>query len=186
MYYMERLALSENNAVYLVSFQVPGTGGAKLLESGRFPIKEVEQEVKAKIRHFDFNIVTYLAWYEPWQGGRMSFGPFGVMGEVGYRFTLIWELAARYSITYLTPSLRTDARSYGEFQIANATDLAEAQAQYGENGDQTTTAELALAGTAHIIGNSLKTVLEVAWQNQLWAQGLRNGLRINLQLQFLF
>ena len=55
MYYMERLALSENNAVYLVSFQVPGTGGAKLLESGRFPIKEVEQEVKAKIRHFDFS-----------------------------------------------------------------------------------------------------------------------------------
>jgi putative mRNA 3-end processing factor len=55
MYYMERLALGENNAVYLVSFQVPGTGGAKLLESGRFPIKEVEQEVKAKIRHFDFS-----------------------------------------------------------------------------------------------------------------------------------
>ena len=28
------------------------------------------------------------------------FGPLGVMGEVGYRFTLMWELAARYS--YLT------------------------------------------------------------------------------------
>jgi len=55
VYYMERLALNENNAVYLVSFQVPGTGGAKLLESGMFPIKEAEQEVKAEIRHFDFS-----------------------------------------------------------------------------------------------------------------------------------
>ena len=139
-----------------------------------------------KIRHFDINVVTYLAWYEPWQGGKILFGPLGVMGEVGYRFTLMWELAARYSITYLTPWLRSDARSYGEFQIANATDMAQAQAQYGANGDQTTAAELALAGTAHIIGNSLKTVFEVAWQNELWEQGLRNGLRINLQLQFLF
>ena len=50
-----RLALDEKNAIFLVSFQVPGTGGAKLLESGRFPIKEVEQEVKAQVRHFDFS-----------------------------------------------------------------------------------------------------------------------------------
>ena len=55
MYYMEKLALGENNAVYLVSYQVPGTGGAKLLESGRFTIKDVDQEVKAQIRHFDFS-----------------------------------------------------------------------------------------------------------------------------------
>jgi hypothetical protein len=139
-----------------------------------------------KIRHFDINVVTYLAWYEPWQGGKILFGPLGVMGEVGYRFNLMWELAARYSITYLTPSLRNDARSYGEFQIVNATDPAEALAQYGANGDQITQAELAMATTAHIIGNSLKTVLEVAWQNERWAQGLRNGLRITLQIQFLF
>jgi hypothetical protein len=139
-----------------------------------------------KIRHFDFNVITYLAWYAPWQGGKILFGPLGVMGEVGYRFTLMWELAIRYSITYLTPSLRRDARAYGQFQIANATDPAQAMAQYGLNGDQITQGQLSLATTAHIIGNSFKAVFEVSWQNELWTQGLQNGLLINLQLQFLF
>jgi len=55
MHYIEKLYLGEKNAIFLVSFQVPGTGGAKLLESGVFTIKNVEQEVKAQIRHFDFS-----------------------------------------------------------------------------------------------------------------------------------
>lgn len=55
MHYMEKLSLNEKNAVFLVSYQVPGTGGAKLLESGYFRIKDVEQEVKAQVRHFDFS-----------------------------------------------------------------------------------------------------------------------------------
>ena len=46
--------------------------------------------------------------------------------------------------------------------------------------------QLALAGTAHIIGNSLETVAEFAWESQLWAEGRRNGVRLSLQLQFLF
>ena len=44
------------------------------------------------------------------------------MAESGYRFTAMWELALRYSITYITPRLRDDARSYGEAQIADADD----------------------------------------------------------------
>ena len=55
MFYMERLALDERNGVFLVSFQVPGTGGAKLLETGRFAIKEREEEIRARVRHFDFS-----------------------------------------------------------------------------------------------------------------------------------
>jgi putative mRNA 3-end processing factor len=55
MFYMERLALDERNAIFLVSFQVPGTGGAKLMETGHFTIKESDVEVKAKVRHFDFS-----------------------------------------------------------------------------------------------------------------------------------
>ena len=55
MFYMEKLALREENAVFLVSFQVPGTGGAKLMETGCFTIKEKDVEVKAKVRHFDFS-----------------------------------------------------------------------------------------------------------------------------------
>ncbi len=139
-----------------------------------------------KISHFHVNVISYLAWYEPWEGGKMQFGPVGFMAEAGYRFTLIWELAIRYSTTYLTRSLRRDARSYGEFQIDNADDPAAATAQYGDNGRQITNDQLALAGTAHVIGNSLKVVTELAWISQLWDVGRQNGLRVNVQLQLLF
>ena len=140
----------------------------------------------AKIRHVHMNVVSYVAWYEPWQGGKMLFGPIGFMAEAGYRFSLMWELALRYSVTYLTPWLRSDSRSYGASQIANATDPASAIEQYGQNGEQTTDNELAIAGTSHIIGNSLKVVAEAAWTAQRWEAGRRNGFRFNLQLQFLF
>ena len=139
-----------------------------------------------KIRHIHMNVVSYLAWYKPWQGGKILYGPMGFMAETGYRFSLMWELALRYSMTYLTPWLRSDARSYGVFQIMNATDPAAAMQQYGQNGEQTTTNELALAGTSHIIGNSLKVVAEAAWEAQRWEAGRLNGFRFNLQLQFLF
>jgi hypothetical protein len=139
-----------------------------------------------KIRHIHMNVISYIAWYEPWQQGKILFGPIGFMAEVGYRFSLLWELALRYSTTYLTPRLRSDARSFGQAQIANASDPAAAQAQFGENGNQITNDELGLAGTSHIIGNSLKVVAEVDWESQLWAQGRRNGLQVYLQLQFLF
>ena len=140
----------------------------------------------AKIRHVHMNVVSYVAWYEPWQGGKMLFGPIGFMAEAGYRFSLMWELALRYSMTYLTPWLRSDSRSYGVFQINNATDPASAIQQYGQNGDQTTNNELALAGTSHIIGNSLKVVAEAAWIAQRWETGRQNAFRFNIQLQFLF
>jgi hypothetical protein len=140
----------------------------------------------AKIRHIHMNVVSYLAWYEPWQGGKIGFGPIGFMAEIGYRFSLMWELALRYSITYLTPGLRSDARSYGQDQIMNATDPAAALEQYGQNGEQSTNNELALAGTSHIIGNSLKVLAEAAWMAQGWEAGRRNGFRFNVQLQFLF
>ena len=58
--------------------------------------------------------------------------------------------------------------------------------QYGQNGDQTTTNELAVSGTSHIIGNSLKVVAESAWMAQRWETGRRNAFRFNIQLQFLF
>lgn len=139
-----------------------------------------------KISHLHMNFISYLAWYKPWQGGKILFGPIGFMAETGYRFSLTWELALRYSMTYLTPWLRSDSRSYGAFQIANATDPAAALQQYGENGEQTTNNELSIAGTSHIIGNSLKVVVEAAWVAQRWEAGRRNGFLFDVQLQFLF
>jgi hypothetical protein len=154
------------------------------------PIEDLALRLSAewlgKISGVHMNFISYLAWYAPWEGGKILFGPIGFMGEVGYRFTLMWELALRYSTTYLTPWLRSDARSYGEFQIMNAEDPDAAIAQYGQNGNQITNDELALAGTSHIIGNSLKIVAQTAWESQLWVQGRRNGIRLNLQLQLLF
>ena len=55
LFYMEKLALNNLNSVYLVSFQVPGTGGAKLLETGRFVIRNIDQNIEAKVKHFDFS-----------------------------------------------------------------------------------------------------------------------------------
>lgn len=55
MFYMEKLALSPQNSVFLVSFQVPGTGGAKLLEQGMFPIRGKDEKVEAKVKHYDFS-----------------------------------------------------------------------------------------------------------------------------------
>jgi putative mRNA 3-end processing factor len=55
VYYMEHLALDEKSGVFLVSFQIPGTRGAKLLETGRFTIGDREEEVKARVRRFDFS-----------------------------------------------------------------------------------------------------------------------------------
>ncbi len=139
-----------------------------------------------KIRGVHMNVISYLAWYKPWQDGRIQFGPYGFMGEVGYRFTMMWELALRYSVTALTDKLREDARTYGESQILTATDPPAAMLQYGLNGLQKTNEELALASTAYVIGNSLKVLGQVAWLSQLWVDGRRNGFRTNIQLQFLF
>jgi len=55
MFYMEKLGLNANNSIYIVSFQVPGTNGAKLLETGMFPIKDRETRVNAKVKHYDFS-----------------------------------------------------------------------------------------------------------------------------------
>ncbi len=58
VFYMEKLAFRPENAVFLVSFQVPGTGGSRLLEEGVFNIAEKDEKVVAKVRHFDFSSHT--------------------------------------------------------------------------------------------------------------------------------
>jgi len=55
IFYMEQVAMNENNAIFLVSYQIPNSGGAKLLETNRFVIKGKEQRVKAQIARYDFS-----------------------------------------------------------------------------------------------------------------------------------
>jgi putative mRNA 3-end processing factor len=61
VFYMEKLAFRPENAVFLVSFQVPGTGGSRLLEEGVFNVAEKDEKVVAKVRHFDFSSHTGAA-----------------------------------------------------------------------------------------------------------------------------
>ncbi|MBS7611305.1 MBL fold metallo-hydrolase, partial [Candidatus Bathyarchaeota archaeon] len=55
VFYAEKLAKSSNNAIYLVSYQIPGTPGSELLEKGRFVIGGKIRKVKADVKRFDFS-----------------------------------------------------------------------------------------------------------------------------------
>jgi putative mRNA 3-end processing factor len=55
VFYAEKLAKSSNNAIYLVSYQIPGTPGSELLEKGRFVIGGKVRKVKAEVKRFDFS-----------------------------------------------------------------------------------------------------------------------------------
>ncbi|MDQ1279819.1 MAG: putative mRNA 3-end processing factor [Thermoproteota archaeon] len=54
LFYMNSIARKSENAVFLVSYQVPDSPGNKLLESKRFLIGGKMKEVKAEVEQFDF------------------------------------------------------------------------------------------------------------------------------------
>ncbi len=54
MFYMEEVAKKKSNAVFLVSFQIPGTPGSILLEKRKFVIQGRSRKVEADVEKFDF------------------------------------------------------------------------------------------------------------------------------------
>jgi putative mRNA 3-end processing factor len=54
IFYMNKIAKKSNNAICMVSFQIPGTPGHELLTSKRFIIRGKMSIVKAEVEHFDF------------------------------------------------------------------------------------------------------------------------------------
>jgi putative mRNA 3-end processing factor len=54
LFYMNSIARKSENAVFLVSYQVPDSPGNRLLESKRFLIGGTMKEVKAEVEQFDF------------------------------------------------------------------------------------------------------------------------------------
>jgi len=54
-FYSEVLAKSDKNAIFLVSYQVPGSPGRLLLEKRKLPIKGKLRKVEAKVEKFDFS-----------------------------------------------------------------------------------------------------------------------------------
>ena len=55
MFYVSKIGKKAQNAVFLVSFQIPGTPGKELLEKGRCVIDGKMRKVKSKVKHFDFS-----------------------------------------------------------------------------------------------------------------------------------
>lgn len=55
VYYLKKLYNDPRNAIILVSYQIPGTPGRQLLDTGQITINGVEVKVKAEICWFDFS-----------------------------------------------------------------------------------------------------------------------------------
>ncbi len=55
MFYIGKIGKKANNAIFLVSYQIPGTPGKELLEKGICNIDGKIRKVKAQVKHFDFS-----------------------------------------------------------------------------------------------------------------------------------
>ncbi len=55
MFYMEQIARKRENAVFLVSYQIPGTPGSILLKKKRFMFHGKAKKVEARVDQFDFS-----------------------------------------------------------------------------------------------------------------------------------
>jgi len=55
IFYMESLSMSRKNAIFLVSFQIPGTPGRILQEKGQFMLRGKMRKVEASVEKFDFS-----------------------------------------------------------------------------------------------------------------------------------
>ena len=53
-FYVSKIAKKASNAIFLVSYQIPGTPGKELLEKGVCTIDGKVRKVKARYEHFDF------------------------------------------------------------------------------------------------------------------------------------
>ncbi|MCK5628377.1 MBL fold metallo-hydrolase, partial [Candidatus Bathyarchaeota archaeon] len=55
VFYSSKLGKKPTNAIFLVSFQIPGTPGRELMDNGVCTIDGKVQKVKARVQHFDFS-----------------------------------------------------------------------------------------------------------------------------------
>ncbi len=54
-FYLSKVGKKASNAVFLVSYQIPGTPGKELLDKGICTIDGKVRKIKAKVQHFDFS-----------------------------------------------------------------------------------------------------------------------------------
>ena len=55
MFYISKIGKKSDNAIFLVSYQIPGTPGKELMEKGLCVIDGKMRKVKAHVQHFDFS-----------------------------------------------------------------------------------------------------------------------------------
>ena len=55
VFYTSKIGKKANNAIFLVSYQIPGTPGRELMEKGVCLIDGKMRKVKASVKHFDFS-----------------------------------------------------------------------------------------------------------------------------------
>jgi putative mRNA 3-end processing factor len=55
MFYISKIGKKSDNAIFLVSYQIPGTPGKELMEKGLCVIDGKMRKVKAQVQHFDFS-----------------------------------------------------------------------------------------------------------------------------------
>jgi len=55
VFYTSKIGKNANNAIFLVSYQIPGTPGRELMEKGVCLIDGKMRKVKARVQHFDFS-----------------------------------------------------------------------------------------------------------------------------------
>jgi len=55
VFYISKVGKKSNNAIFLVSYQIPGTPGRELLDKGICVIDGKMRKVKAMVEHFDFS-----------------------------------------------------------------------------------------------------------------------------------
>jgi putative mRNA 3-end processing factor len=55
MFYISKIGKKSDDAIFLVSYQIPGTPGKELLEKGMCVIDGKMRKVKAQVQHFDFS-----------------------------------------------------------------------------------------------------------------------------------
>jgi putative mRNA 3-end processing factor len=55
VFFTSKIGKRANNAIFLVSYQIPGTPGKELLEKGICLIDGKIRKVKSRVEHFDFS-----------------------------------------------------------------------------------------------------------------------------------
>jgi len=55
VFYISKIGKKANNAIHLVSYQIPGTPGKQLMDKGVCTIDGKVRKVKASVKHFDFS-----------------------------------------------------------------------------------------------------------------------------------